>query len=66
MKKQHFYILYSEKEENGTSLKLVNSYTNFLCINEEKQFEVVKIYPLKQIRNNFVKILEKIGELERN
>ena len=53
MKKQHFYIFYSENDENEIPVKLVKTYMNNFCIDEEYQSEVIEIHPLKEIRKIF-------------
>ena len=50
MKKQYFYIFYSENEKNEIPNKLVKTYMNCCCINEEYQSEIIEIHPLKEIR----------------
>ena len=47
MKKQEFYIFYSEKDE--IHLKLVKAYANRFCIDEDDQSEVMGFYPLGEI-----------------
>ena len=57
MKKQHFYIFYSENEKSAETedvqFKLVKSYMNYFCINEDDQAEVIEVHQLKEIRNFF-------------
>ena len=57
MKKQHFYIFYSENEKSAETedvqFKLVKSYMNSFCINEDNQAEVIEVHQLKEIRNFF-------------
>ena len=53
MKKQYLYIFYSENsvlEKYGIPEKLVKTYMNHFCINEENQSEVIEIHPLKDFR----------------
>ena len=57
MKKQHFYIFYSENEKSAETedvqFKLVKSYMNYFCINEDDQAEVIEVHQLKEIRKYF-------------
>ena len=53
MKKQYFYIFSSEDEINETPMKLVKTYMNHFCINEENHSEVIAFYPLSKTRNFF-------------
>ena len=53
MKNQHFYIFYSEIEDNDLPFKLMKAYMNGFCINEEDQSEVIEIYSLKGLRKVF-------------
>ena len=44
MKKQEFYIFYSESEDSNSTnfyYKLVKTYANRFCINEDDQSEIM-------------------------
>ena len=41
MKKHEFYIFYSEDEKEQVPFKLVKTYINRFCIDEEDQSEII-------------------------
>ena len=66
MKKQQFYIFYSEKDE--IHLKLVKAYTNRFCIDEDDQSEVMGFYSLGEISetNLALSVLKYFNPLKSN
>ena len=65
MKKQYFYIFHSENEKYSfrekylsrekyeVPSKLVKTYMNYFCINEDNQSEVIEIHTLESTRKIF-------------
>ena len=49
MKRQRFYIFYSENEENAIEYRLLKAYVNRFCIDEEYQSEVSGFYQLNEL-----------------
>ena len=49
MKKQEFYIFYSKNEVDKVEFRLVKTFTNWFCINEDDQSEIMGFYELNEI-----------------
>ena len=65
MKNQNFYIFYSENEKDQIHLKLVKTYTNRFCIDEDDQSEVMGFYPHNAMSDHkYIKYIQYLNPLQ--
>ena len=64
MKKQEFYIFYSKNEEDNLEIRLVKTFTNWFCINEDDESEIMGFHELNEIsETSFVSNLREYANL---
>ena len=60
MKKQLFFLFYSEDETNDTNAKLVTTYVNRFIIDEDAECEVIEVNRVPELKYSEFGIIQKL------